>query len=163
VDPLTRLRGLPRPEYDALSDAEHLAVLDAAELLDELRPLGYRFAPGARGALEVRPPAGADKEARARVAALAGAVVYVLRLEAGATPLPDACRACGAPVWRYTPDGAPYCEPHSRIARAQALLALADADLARQARERAGGARRPGVGRGRRARTEPAARRRAGA
>jgi hypothetical protein len=136
VDPLIRLRDLPRPEYDGLSDAEHLAVLDAADLLDELRPLGYRFAPGERGALEVRPPAGADKETRARVAALAGAVVYVLRIEAEATPLPDACRACGAPVWQYTPDGDPYCEPHFRIAKAKALLELADADLARRARER---------------------------
>ena len=136
MDPLIRLRDLPCPEYDGLSDAEHLAVLDAADLLDELRPLGYRFALGAGGALEVRPPAGADKETRARVAVLAGAVVYVLRIEAGAAPLPDACRACGAPVWQYTPNGHPYCEPHYRVAKARALLALADADLARQARAR---------------------------
>jgi hypothetical protein len=72
----------------------------------------------------------------------------VLRSEAGAAPLPDACRACGAPVWQYASEGAPFCEPHSRLAGARARLALADADLARQARERDAAAppSRPGAG-----------------
>jgi uncharacterized Zn finger protein (UPF0148 family) len=148
VDPLSRLRGRPRPEDDGLSDAEHLAVLDAADLLDELRPLGYGFSLGPGGALEVRPPAGADKETRTRVASLAGAVVSVLRIEAGATPLPDACPTCGAPVWQYTPDGEPRCERHSRSAVAEARPALADADLERQAQARDAAAPPDGTGAG---------------
>ena len=134
VPGLTRLRD--GPDYDDLTDAEHVAVLDARELLDELRPQGYGFTLLRGGPLRVAPPAGADKEAKARIAALAPALAYVLRLEAGAAPLPDACRACGAPVWQYTPSGDPSCERHYRIAKARALLRLADADLERRRRER---------------------------
>ena len=134
VSGLTRLRA--GPAYDDLTDAEHGAVLDAAELLDELRPQGYGFTLLRSGPLQVAPPVGADKEAKARIAALAPALAYVLRLEADAAPLPDACRACGAPVWQYTPSGDPSCERHFRIAKARALLALADADLERRRRER---------------------------
>ena len=118
VPGLTRLRACP--DYDDLTDAEHGAVLDAADLLDELRPLGYGFTLLRRGPLQVTPPAGADKEAKARIAALAPALAYVLRLERWADPLPDACRACGAPVWRYTPTGYPYCARHYRLAAARA-------------------------------------------
>ena len=64
---LTRLRECP--DYDDLTDAEHAAVLDASELLDALRPQGYGFTLTRSGALKVAPPAGADKEARSRIAA----------------------------------------------------------------------------------------------
>ena len=134
VPGLTRLRACPA--YDDLRAVEHVAVLDAAELLDELRPQGYGFTLLRSGPLRVAPPVGADKEAKARIAALAPALAYVLRLEADAAPLPDACRACGAPVWQYTPSGDPSCERHFRIAKARALLALADADRERRRRER---------------------------
>ncbi len=123
VPGLTRLRACA--DYDDLTDAEHVAVLDAADLLDELRPLGYGFTLLRRGPLQVTPPAGADKEAKARIAALAPALAYVLRLERWADPLPDACRACGAPVWRYTPNGSPYCARHYRIAAVRARAAAA--------------------------------------
>jgi hypothetical protein len=134
VDLLTRLRSLP--DYDVLTDAEHAAVLDASELLDELRPRGYVFALARDGTLRVAPPAGADKEARGRIAALAPAVVYVLRLERWADPLPDACRRCGAPVWQYSPNGHPYCEPHYRLAETRALREPEDAAPERRERER---------------------------
>jgi hypothetical protein len=84
-----RLNGLAAcPDYDALTDAEHAAVLDASELLDELRLQGYGFALARDGALGVRPPVGADTAMRARIAALAPAVVYVLRLERRADDAP---------------------------------------------------------------------------
>jgi hypothetical protein len=140
VPGLTRLRACPA--YDDLTAVEHVAVLDAAELLDELRPQGYGFTLLRSGPLRVAPPVGADKEAKARIAALAPALAYVLRLEADAAPLPDACRACGVPVWQYTPSGDPACERHFRIAKARALLALADADLERRRREREAAAAR---------------------
>ena len=89
---LTRLRDCP--DYDDLTDAEHVAVLDARELLDELRPQGYCVTLARTGTLRVVPPAGADKEVRSRIAALAPALAYVLRLERWTDPLPDACRAC---------------------------------------------------------------------
>jgi hypothetical protein len=133
MDPLIRLRGYP--DYDGLSEPERVAVLDAADLLDELRPKGYRFAPGPDGTLRVRPPAGADKEARARVAALAGALLYVLRAEAEASP-EAGCAACGAAVARIAPDdGRPLCRAHFREARARALLRAADAHQATAAAE----------------------------
>jgi hypothetical protein len=125
MDLLSRLRALAATaaDYDGLSDAEHAAVLDAGELLDALRPRGYGFAVTEAGVLKVRPPRpagtaapGAVEHARRRVAGLASAIVYVLRVEASTTPLPDACRACGAPVWQYSPNGHPYCEPHYRLA-----------------------------------------------
>jgi hypothetical protein len=135
---LTRLRALAPADHDSLTDAEHLAVLDAADLLDELRAGGYAFALTAQGRTRATTPDGAPppKDVAGRVAALAGAIVYVLRIEAQADPLPDGCRRCGAPVWQYTPGGHAYCEQHYRIAKARALLQVADADLARQAGER---------------------------
>ena len=79
VPNLTRLRACP--DYDALTDAEHAAVLDASELLDELRPLGYSFALAGSRMLRVTPPVAADTAAKARIAALAAAIIYVLQLE----------------------------------------------------------------------------------
>ena len=61
MDPLLRLRD--GPEYDNPADVEHLAVLDAADLLDALRPEGYDFTVGEGGALRARPPAGRTKTA----------------------------------------------------------------------------------------------------
>ena len=91
VPGLTRLRA--GPAYDDLTDAEHVAVLDASELLDELRRQGYGFTLLGRGALKVAPPAGAAKEAKARIAAPAPALAYVLRpagrRRAAARRLPD--------------------------------------------------------------------------
>src|SRR5262245_790654 len=106
VPGLTPLRaGL---DGDALTDGEHAAVLDAAALLDALRPAGYGFALARDGTLTVRPPAGTrpDEGVRSRVAALAPALGYVLRLEQRAAPLPAVCRQCGAPVEQFTPEGA---------------------------------------------------------
>ena len=124
---LTRLRVLePTPAgYDSLSAEEHVAVLDASELLDALRPRGYGFALAADGSLKVRPPAPpatVDPATRARVVTLADAVVFVLRAEVVATPLPDTCRVCGAPVEQYSPGGHAYCEPHFALAERRAYL-----------------------------------------
>ena len=114
---LTRLRECP--DYDDLTDAEHAAVLDASELLDAFRPQGYGFTLTRSGALRVAPPAGADKEARSRIAALAPALAYVLRLERWADPLPAACRRCAAPVDAFSPNGHPYCSPCYAVAAAR--------------------------------------------
>jgi hypothetical protein len=109
VPDLSRLRA--GPDYDALTDGEHAAVLDASELLDGLRLAGYGFALARDGTLIVAPPAGARPEegARPRVAALAPALGYVLRLERWADPLPAVCRRCAAPVERFSPGGYAYC------------------------------------------------------
>ena len=112
VPGLTPLRaGLDR---DALTDGEHAAVVDAAALLDSLRAAGYGFALARDGTLTVRPPAGArpDEGVRSQVAALAPALGYVLRLERRADPLPVVCHQCGAPVERFTPEGAAVCRVH---------------------------------------------------
>ena len=124
----TRLRA--HPDYDDLTDAEHVAVLDAAELLDELRPDGYAFAQARDGTLLVTPPAGADKETRGRIAALASAVAYVLRLERWADPLPETCRRCGAPVEQFSPGGHPYCRPCYAVAAELARRRAAGAAVA---------------------------------
>jgi hypothetical protein len=104
---LTRLRACP--DYDDLTDAEHAAVLDASELLDELRPKGYSVTLARTGTLQVKPPSGADKETKARIAALVPALAYVLRLERWADPLPETCRRCASPVDAFSPNGHPYC------------------------------------------------------
>jgi hypothetical protein len=114
---LTRLRACP--DYDDLTEVEHSAVLDARELLDELRPQGYGVTLARTGALRVVPPAGADKEARSRIAALVPALAYVLRLERWADPLPAACRQCAAPVDAFSPNGHPYCSPCYAVAAAR--------------------------------------------
>jgi hypothetical protein len=128
MDRLARLRTLAPTTagYDSLTDAEHVAVLDASELLDELRPLGYGFALRPDGTLKVSPPPAADKDTRERVVALGGALVYVLRIEASAESLPDACLACEEPVWQYSDNGFPYCETHFRVAKAKVLLRALD-------------------------------------
>jgi hypothetical protein len=136
---LTRLRACP--DYDDLTDAEHGAVLDARELLDELRPQGYGVTLARTGTLRVVPPAGADKEARSRIAALAPALAYVLRLERWADPLPEACRRCAAPVDAFSPNGHPYCSP---------CYAVAAARHERRQGERAGLLQPDGARRGRR-------------
>jgi hypothetical protein len=117
VPGLTRLQACPA--YDDLTAAEHVAVLDAGELLDELRPQGYGFTLLRRGALTVAPPAGADKEAKARLAALVPALAYVLRLERWTDPLPEACRRCAAPVDAFSPNGHPYCASCYALAEAR--------------------------------------------
>jgi hypothetical protein len=132
-----------------MTDAEHAAALDASELLDELRPRGYAFALAGNGTLRVAPPAGADKEEGGRIAALAPAGGYVLRLERWADPLPDACRTCGAPVWQYSPNRHPYCEPHYRLAEARELresAAVALDDLGGPGARARGGGRRSRTG-----------------
>ena len=119
------------PDYDDLTDAEHVAVLDAAELLDELRPDGYGFALARDGTLRVTPPAGAaDTDTRGRIAALVPAVAYVLRLERWADPLPETCRRCGAPVEQFSPGGYPYCRPCYEVAAELARRRAAGAALA---------------------------------
>jgi hypothetical protein len=118
VPGLTRLRACP--DYDDLTDAEHVAVLDASELLDALRSQGYGFTLTRTGTLRVAPPAGTDKEARQRIAALVPALAYVLRLERWADPLPGACRRCAAPVDAFSPNGHPYCSPCYAVAAARA-------------------------------------------
>ena len=117
--------GLALADYDSLTDAEHLAVLDASELLDALRAHGYRFWVDGE-VLAVEPPAEpgqkapAPKDVREQLTTLAGAVVFVLRAEAVATPLPDTCRVCGAPVERFSPGGHPYCQRHYELAARRA-------------------------------------------
>ena len=151
---LTRLRECP--DYDDLTDAEHAAVLDASELLDAFRPQGYGFTLTRSGALRVAPPAGADKEARARIAALAPALAYVLRLERWADPLPAACRRCAAPVDAFSPNGHPYCSACYAVAaarderRRRETAALLQPDGARLYADAEHAARRvaPGSGRG---------------
>jgi hypothetical protein len=121
---LTRLRECP--DYDDLTDAEHVAVLDASELLDELRLQGYGFTLTRSGALKVAPPAGADKEAKARIATLVPALAYVLRLERWTEPLPEACRRCAAPVDAFSPNGHPYCASCYALAEARSKPGASD-------------------------------------
>jgi hypothetical protein len=122
VPGLTRLRACP--DYDDLTDAEHAAVLDAADLLAELRAQGYGVVLARTGTLQVKPPAGADKETRGRIAALVPALAYVLRLERWTDPLPEACRRCGADVERwFSPGGYLYCGPCYELAETKALRA----------------------------------------
>ena len=84
-----------------------------------MRPLGYGFALLRHGPLRVTPPAGADKVAKARIAALVPALAYVLRLERWADPLPAACRRCAAPVDAFSPHGHPYCSACYAVAAAR--------------------------------------------
>ena len=119
MDVLGLIRLRDGPDYDDLTDAEHVAVLDARELLDELRPQGYGVTLARTGTLRVVPPAGADKEVRSRIAALAPALAYVLRLERWADTLPEACRRCAAPVAAFSPNGHPYCAPCYAVAAAR--------------------------------------------
>jgi hypothetical protein len=127
VPDLSRLRA--GPDDDALTDGEHAAVLDASELLDGLRPAKYGFALARDGTLTVTPPAGArpDGGARARIAALAPALGYLLRLERWTDPLPAVCRRCAAPVERFSPGGHASCEGCYAPAEARALRRAAAA------------------------------------
>ena len=120
------------PDYDDLTDAEHVAVLDAAELLDELRPDGYAFALARDGTLLVTPPArgAAERDTRRRIAALAPPAAYVLQLERWADPLPETCRRCGAPVEQFSPGGHPYCRPCYAVAAELARRRAAGAAVA---------------------------------
>jgi hypothetical protein len=144
VPDLSRLRA--GPDDDALTRDEHAAVVDAAELLDALRAARYGFALARDGTMSITPPAGArpDEGVRPRIAALAPALGYVLRLERRADSLPAVCEQCGAPVERFTPGGAAVCRIHllaphlSRDAVEEAMAELAD-----EARRRDRGERLP--------------------
>jgi hypothetical protein len=79
---------------------------------------------------------------RSRVATLAPALGYVLRLERRADPLPAVCQQCGASVEPFTPEGASVCRIHllaphlSRDAVEAAMVELADEALRRARGER---------------------------